>query len=187
MLSYLKDGSAQTNVHTATLRWKLQIKISISPTWPTSPSADPLTPGAWQNSHWSVKIVESLVWLDPEKSQSKRELKPGPAAVKVEALTTRPTRRRHLPARQHGSRWFIKKIQTNGISYQKNDGCCCWMLNVPATCKCISGTGLLRQFHVLPHWDRSCRPNFPSHPVTVYWPRANQSQHWPYNTRRLAG
>ena len=46
---------------------------------------------------------------------------------------------------------------------------------------------LLRQFYVLPHWDRSCKPNFPSHPVTVYWHRANQSQHWPYNTRRLAG
>ena len=26
-----------------------------------------------------------------------------------------------------------------------------WMLNVPATCKCISGTDLLRQFYVLPH------------------------------------
>ena len=32
-------------------------------------------------------------------------------------------------------------------------GCCCcyWLLNVPATCKCISGTDLLRQFYVLPH------------------------------------
>ena len=65
--------------------------------------------------------------------------------------------------------------------------CCCWFLNVPATCACISGTDQLRQFYVLPHWDRSCRSNFPSHPVTVYWHRANQSQRWPYNTRRLAG
>ena len=38
----------------------------------------------------------------------------------------------------------------------------CWLLNVPATCECISGTDLLTQFYVLPHWDRSCRPNFPS-------------------------
>ena len=43
------------------------------------------------------------------------------------------------------------------------------------------------KFHVLPHWDRSCRPNFPSHPVTVYWHRADQSRHWPCNARRLAG
>ena len=27
----------------------------------------------------------------------------------------------------------------------------CWLLNVPATCECISGTDLQRQFYVLPH------------------------------------
>ena len=27
----------------------------------------------------------------------------------------------------------------------------CALLNAPATCKCISGTDLLRQFYVLPH------------------------------------
>ena len=27
----------------------------------------------------------------------------------------------------------------------------CWLLNVPATCECISGTDLLRQVYVLPH------------------------------------
>ena len=26
-----------------------------------------------------------------------------------------------------------------------------WLLNVPATCECISGVDLLRQFYVLPH------------------------------------
>ena len=36
-------------------------------------------------------------------------------------------------------------------------------------------------------WDRSCRSNVLPHPVTVYWHRANQSQSWPYNARRLAG
>ena len=62
-----------------------------------------------------------------------------------------------------------------------------WLLNIPATCVCISGTDLLRQFYVLPHWDRSCRSNCPSHPVTVYWHRADQSQRWYYIARRLAG
>ena len=51
-----------------------------------------------------------------------------------------------------------------------------WLLNIPATCKCISGKDLLRQFYVLPHWDRICRPNFPPNPVTIYWHWANQSQ-----------
>ena len=50
-----------------------------------------------------------------------------------------------------------------------------WLLNAPVACKCISGTDLLRQVYMLPHWDRSCRSNFPSHPVTVYWHQANQS------------
>ena len=27
----------------------------------------------------------------------------------------------------------------------------CWLLNLPATCKCVSGMDLLRQFYVLPH------------------------------------
>ena len=34
--------------------------------------------------------------------------------------------------------------------------------------QCTSGTDLLRQSYVLPHWDRSCRSNFLPHPVTVY-------------------
>ena len=63
----------------------------------------------------------------------------------------------------------------------------CWLLNIPATCQCISGTDLLRQFYVLPYWDRCYRSNFPFHPVTVYRHWTNQSQYWPFNTRRLAG
>ena len=34
-----------------------------------------------------------------------------------------------------------------------------WLLNVPATCLCFSGTDLL---------SFTCRPNFLPHPVTVY-------------------
>ena len=30
----------------------------------------------------------------------------------------------------------------------------CWLLNVLTTCKCISGTDLLRQFYMLPHRDQ---------------------------------
>ena len=26
-----------------------------------------------------------------------------------------------------------------------------WLINVPATCECISGTDLLRRFYVMPH------------------------------------
>ena len=52
----------------------------------------------------------------------------------------------------------------------------CWLLNIPETCQCISGTDLLN--HVLPYWDRSFWSNLLSHQVTVFWHKANQSQHW---------
>ena len=60
-------------------------------------------------------------------------------------------------------------------------------VNISATCKCISGTDLLRQLYVMPHWGRSCRSNFLPHPVRVYWRQANQSQRWPFKSRCLAG
>ena len=53
-----------------------------------------------------------------------------------------------------------------------------WLLSIPATCLCISGTGLLRQLYELLHWDRSCRSNCVPHPVTVYWHQANQPQRY---------
>ena len=30
-------------------------------TGPTSPSADPITPGGWQGSHWSANFCKSLI------------------------------------------------------------------------------------------------------------------------------
>ena len=62
-------------------------------TGPTSPSADPRTPGAWQGSHWSANFLSH--WYDsaPKKSWRKLDLNLGPSALEVDALTTRPTRR----------------------------------------------------------------------------------------------
>ena len=50
-------------------------------------------------------------------------------------------------------------------------------LKIPTTCKCFSWTDLLWQSHAMSHWDRSCRSNLLSRPVTVYRYGANQSQH----------
>ena len=61
-LVYLRDGSAQKILRADTLRRELQIQLSTSPclrsadTGPTSPSADPTTPGAWQGSHRSANF-----------------------------------------------------------------------------------------------------------------------------------
>ena len=61
-------------------------------TGPTSPSTDPITPGAWQGSHWYQCLSH---WYDstPKKSRLKQDSNLGPSALEADALTTRPTRR----------------------------------------------------------------------------------------------
>ena len=61
MLVYLRDGSAKTIVRAATLRQVADqtfylTRSRYTDTGPTDPSADPLTPGAWQGSHWSTNF-----------------------------------------------------------------------------------------------------------------------------------
>ena len=62
----------------------------------------------------------------------------------------------------HHSGWELSISQIKGVRSVERpkrrwrDDICgalfvCWLLNVPATCECISGTDLLRQFYVLPH------------------------------------
>ena len=41
-------------------------------TGPTSPSADPITPGAWQASHWSAIFLSH--WYDSTPKKSRRQL-----------------------------------------------------------------------------------------------------------------
>ena len=59
-------------------------------TGPTSPSADPITPGRVATG---VPILKSLVGLDPEKFRLKWDWNPGSFALEVNALTIRPMRR----------------------------------------------------------------------------------------------
>ena len=58
----------------------------------TSPSTDPITPGAWQGTT-GVPILSHWYDLTSEKSRRKRESSPGSSALEADALTTRPTRR----------------------------------------------------------------------------------------------
>ena len=57
-------------------------------TGPTSPSADPITPGAWQGSHWSANVDKSH-WYDstPKKSWRKRDSNPGSSALEADTLS----------------------------------------------------------------------------------------------------
>ena len=62
-------------------------------TGPTSPSADLITPGAWQGSHWSANFEVTGMTRPRKKFRRKRDSNPGPSALEADALTTRPTRR----------------------------------------------------------------------------------------------
>ena len=95
---YLRDASAKTTLRAATLRQKLQTKLSISP------SHSILTPGqpvpaltlylqAPGRVATGVPILSHWYDSTPEKSRRKRDSNPGSSALVVDALTTRPTRR----------------------------------------------------------------------------------------------
>ena len=55
-------------------------------TGPTSPSADPITPGAWQGSHWSASFEVTGMTRPRKKSRRKRDLNPGSSALEEDAL-----------------------------------------------------------------------------------------------------
>ena len=87
MRLYLRDGSAKnftcchTEIEVAGQTFHLT-QSRYTDTGPTSPSTDPITPGAWQGSHWSANF-----------SRRKRDSHPGSSALEADALITRPTRR----------------------------------------------------------------------------------------------
>ena len=62
-------------------------------TGPTSPSADPLTPGAWQGSHWSANFEVTGMTRPRKKIPAQAEFEPGTFRSRCGRLTTRPTRR----------------------------------------------------------------------------------------------
>ena len=55
-------------------------------TGPTSPSAHPITSGAWQGSHWYDSTGKN-------PAASVRDSNPGSSALEADTLTTGPTRR----------------------------------------------------------------------------------------------
>ena len=69
-------------------------------TGPTSSCTDPITPGAWQGSHWSA-ISYFTRTTRPRKIAAQRDSNPGSSALEGDALTTRPTRRCTVERRSH--------------------------------------------------------------------------------------
>ena len=94
MLVYIRDGSAQKVVRTATLRSKVQIKLSIKPSRSIPTPSQPVpaltlllqAPGRVATG---LRLFKPLVWLDLERILAKS----GNRTLGAYALTTRPTRR----------------------------------------------------------------------------------------------
>ena len=55
-------------------------------TGPTGPSAYPITPGAWQGSHWSASLLSHWCDSTPKKSQRKRDSNPGFSALEADTF-----------------------------------------------------------------------------------------------------
>ena len=79
-----------------------------------------------------------------------------------------------------GSKIFVERIPqrqllwwTLGpvIKFISSVGC----LSSHQHCSVSQGWICSEQWYVLPSWDRSCRSNFLSHTITVYWQQASQS------------
>ena len=99
MQLYLRNGSAQTILRAATLRYKLQIKLSISPsrsilTKGQLVSALTLYRQAPGRVATGVLVSKVTDMTRPRKNpRRKRDSNPRSSALEADALTTRPTRR----------------------------------------------------------------------------------------------
>ena len=60
---------------------------------PTIPSADPITPAAWQGSHGSANFSVTSVTPPRKRSAAQAGIEPRSVAFSADAFTTRPTRR----------------------------------------------------------------------------------------------
>ena len=89
--------------------------------------------------------------------------------VTFNALSTKRFTRKHNK-KEKLVRWLLFYSQQTHMATWRWDRIVvvCWLLNVPATSECISGTDLLRQFDVLPHCVRKLQTKLyisPSHSI----------------------
>ena len=77
-------------------------------TGPTGPSADSITPGVWQGSHWSANFEVTGMTRPRKKSQRKWDSNPGSSALEADAL----------PQGQRGG-WSIILLLFHPLSQQR--------------------------------------------------------------------
>ena len=113
---YLGDGSAQTIVRADQTFYFTQ--SHYTDTRPTSPSADPTSPGTWQGSHWITNFhVTSMTRPGKTSPRQKREPNPRLALLEADALTTSP------------ARWSLYETET--VSRADLGVWCVWLITTP--------------------------------------------------------
>ena len=117
------------------LGWQM---VCEGETWTRKPA---LKPDAWSSrqkeelKHTSVIKMENLMHerkKERTQEQNRNRKKQHTFVIKMENLMHE--RKKEWTQEQNTDSWLVG-----------------WLLNVPATCECISGTDLHRQFYVLPH------------------------------------
>ena len=88
------------------------IQSQYTDTGPTSPSADPITPGAWQSSHWSTNFEVTGMTRPSERSTASTAIEPRSGALEADTLTTRPKWRSLLLP----ERWPCIQRSGDGVS-----------------------------------------------------------------------
>ena len=89
---YLRDESAQTILRAATTEIEdadqtfYLTQSQYTDTGPTSPSADLITPGAWQGKPLECQFLSHWYDSTPKKSRRKRDSNPGSSALEADAL-----------------------------------------------------------------------------------------------------
>ena len=81
------------------------IQLQYTETGSTSPSADLISPGAWQDRHCSARFEVTGMTRPGKIPTEKAGIEPGSAALKADTVITMPTRRYTACRRQ---RWLVR-------------------------------------------------------------------------------
>ena len=91
------------------------IQSQHADTGPTGPSADPITPGTWQGSHWSANFEVTGMTRPGKILLASGFQTPDPPFLEADALTSRPTRRCKRRRRQTWRRPTDVQFTASGI------------------------------------------------------------------------
>ena len=81
-------------------------------TGPTSPSADPITPGAWQGSQWSANFEVTGMTRPRKNPGASGNSNPGPSALEADAL---PLGQRGGPTQRVQERRIVERLLGIGV------------------------------------------------------------------------